>query len=179
LLDRFGATSCIESTAAALDVLRAGGLLVHVLAVTVLVFNAAGWWLHERGVMPGGSAVDMAVWTLQGAWSVGIGTLTDLPSPGSYGGHLVALVEKRWLLDLAIDQASAPEFGVNLAPLLVPIEISRLNGAGEPIILPDGSVLVYHANPAPWAGAYRRMQAWTNRHQRAEVAAAIRGTLTT
>jgi hypothetical protein len=64
-----------------------------------------------------------------------------------------------------------------LSPLLVPTEPSRLAAEGEVIKLSDGTVLVYHSNVAPWAGAYRQMQAWTDRRQRAEVAAAVRATL--
>jgi hypothetical protein len=108
LRERFGASSCIESAAAAIDVLRASGVWVQVLAVTVLVFNALGWQLHGQGILPGLSPIEMAVWSLYDAWSAGIGTLTDVPGLGVYGGHLVALVENRWLLDLAIDQASRP-----------------------------------------------------------------------
>jgi hypothetical protein len=177
LRERFGAASCIESAAAAVDVLRAGGIWVQVLAVTVLVFNAIGWQLHGQGILPGLSSTEMAVWSLYDAWSVGIGTLTDVPSPGAYGGHLVALVENRWLLDLAIDQASRPDHGVTLSPLLVAIEPSRLAADGEIVELSDGTVLVYHLNLAPWAGAYRHMQAWTDKRQRAEVASAVRATL--
>jgi hypothetical protein len=177
LHERFGAASCIESTAAAIDVLRAGGIWVQVLAVTVLVFNAAGWQLHVQGIVPGLSTVEMAVWSLYDAWAAGIGTGTDLPGVGVYGGHLVTLVENRWLLDLAIDQASRPDHGVTLSPLLVAIEPSQLASDGAVIHLSDGTVLVYQLNLAPWAGAYRHMQAWTDKRQRAEVASAVRATL--
>jgi hypothetical protein len=177
LMARFGARCCIEATAATLDVLRAGGVRARELPVTVMVFNAAGWRLQGQDILPGRSPVDETVWRLQGACSVGIGTLCDVPRPGHYGGHLAVLVEERWLLDVSIDQASRPEDGVNLTPLLADITPSQLELDGEVIPQVDGSVVVYRLNPTPWAGAYRRMRAWTDKRQRAEVAAAIRSAL--
>lgn len=40
-----------------------------------------------------------------------VGAQGPLPQPGHWGGHLVAIIENRLLVDLSISQASAPEVG--------------------------------------------------------------------
>jgi hypothetical protein len=46
----------------------------------------------------------------------------DIPENGGWNGHLIALVENRWLIDPSIDQAHAPEFGVEIAPEMLVID---------------------------------------------------------
>ena len=55
-------------------------------------------------------------------------TWQDLTSPDGAGwnGHLVVLVEDRWLIDAAIDQADAPQFGVS-----VPAEVFVVDMRGQ------------------------------------------------
>jgi hypothetical protein len=48
-----------------------------------------------------------------------------LPDGPGWNGHLVALVEDRWLIDPALDQTDAPEFGVS-----VPTEAFVVDTAG-------------------------------------------------
>jgi hypothetical protein len=50
----------------------------------------------------------------------------SLPAGGSWNGHLVVLVEDRWLIDAAIDQVDAPRFGVS-----VPAEVFVVDTAGK------------------------------------------------
>jgi hypothetical protein len=45
---------------------------------------------------------------------------------GGWDGHLVVLVENRWLIDAAIDQADAPRFGVS-----VPAEVFVVDTDGQ------------------------------------------------
>lgn len=42
--------------------------------------------------------------------------------PGGWNGHLVVLVENRWLLDPSIDQVEEPEFGVYVPPMVFTVD---------------------------------------------------------
>lgn len=48
----------------------------------------------------------------------------DIPPGGGWNGHLIAVVEGRWIIDPSIDQAHAPEFGVEILPEILVVDIS-------------------------------------------------------
>jgi hypothetical protein len=48
----------------------------------------------------------------------------ERPAEGGWNGHLIALVENRWILDPSIDQAHAPEFGVEIPPEILVIDVN-------------------------------------------------------
>lgn len=169
LLRRFTPDCCIESTVAALDFLRARGVACRELSVQVMAFNAAAWKLYRNGSRVQESAADRATWDMLGAWSVGIGFIdTPTPKPGRFAGHLVALVEERWLLDLSIQQASRPRHKLRLDDaVLAACDPAYLAAGGTyPYAGPDGSVLVYGLNRTFWGGAYAAARSWRDRRQR-------------
>jgi len=92
----------------------------------------------------------------------------DLPGSG-WNGHLIVLVEDRWLLDAAIDQADCPRFGVS-----VPAEVFVVDTVGHKgwnprkafelnlgLILDNGdrAELVYRSIADT---GYRETEAWTD-----------------
>lgn len=48
-------------------------------------------------------------------------------STGGWNGHLLVLVEDRWLLDPSLDQAEAPEFGVSIPAEVFVIDTQELS----------------------------------------------------
>jgi hypothetical protein len=175
LLSHFTPDCCIESTAAALDVLRAHGVACRELSVQAGVFNAPAWELYQRGILMHHGRAERMVWELKGAWSVGVGLIDDdVPRPGRFGGHLVALVEERWLLDLSIDQANRPLKRLDVPrPLLAEIPDPLQLGRGVQLAGPNGHVLVYKLAQTPWRNSYKQARPWRDRAQRAGIAREI------
>lgn len=174
LLEHLSVDSCIESTAVGLDVLRAHGVRCRELSVHVGIFNAAGWKLYQQGLLYGHGPAEQSVWDLTGAWSVGVGLVdTDVPKPGRFGGHLVALVENRWLLDLSIDQAARLHRGILLEPLLAPVaDVAELE-RGLVYTGPDDQHVVYKLSQAPWKDSYKLTRPWRDRRQRTFLAGLV------
>lgn len=177
LLREMTANNCIESTAAALDVLRSHGVRCRELPVELTIFNAAAWQFIKRGMLlrdADGRPVreNETAWDLAGAWSVGLGMDRDqVPTPGKYGGHLVALVEECWLLDLSIDQAQRLHRGITIdEPILCRADPAQLADGWQEYGGPDGQVVMYRLNHSIWAGAYKRARPWRDRAQRKQLA---------
>lgn len=112
----FAAASCIASTAITIEVLRLHGISAVPFPCKVLVFNAPFVQRIEReDRFP--DAAETIVWTTgTDLWSVGLGFSRPHEQ---HVGHYVALAEGRYLIDASIDQASRPEKGINLPPVMV------------------------------------------------------------
>jgi hypothetical protein len=52
----------------------------------------------------------------------------DIPDGGGWNGHLLVLVENRWLLDPSIDQAESAEFQVPVPPKVLVIDLKGQEG---------------------------------------------------
>ncbi|HZF23992.1 MAG TPA: hypothetical protein VE030_11075 [Burkholderiales bacterium] len=90
------------------------------------------------------------------------------PDGGSWNGHLIVVVEDRWILDPSIDQADAPQFGVS-----VPAEVFVADTLGQTwhpnmnfeielgLILDNGDAasLLYHSISDR---GYLETEAWTD-----------------
>lgn len=136
--------TCILHTRVAVDILRELGVTARPLAARVMVFNAKFAEETRR----------LGHFPLQGddlspeAWNVVIGYGTD-PSadrPG-FDGHLLAVVNERWALDLTIDQASRPKYGIELAPHFWAVDQRFLRGEAPDIFEAGGSYVRYEADP--------------------------------
>ena len=96
-------------------------------------------------------------------WSAQLG-FTDQPQrEGEEDLHVVAIVEDTLLIDMTLNQASAPEHGVVLTPGFFPIpgEFSKGGEAGKFTSYVNGSAVTYVAHPDE--KAYLSMPHWTNR----------------
>ncbi len=128
--------SCIASTRIGVEALRRIGIAAGPTAVKVAAFNKEG----HRAMVAGHPE-----WVREqrdGAYGIGIGYPTDGPG---WDGHLVITVERKWLLDLSIDQASRPEHGIVLKPFF-----TRRAFTSKGVMLlriPDGGALRYELDP--------------------------------
>lgn len=65
----------------------------------------------------------------EGAWSVLIGHPSTPRHPGRWPGHLVTLVERRWLVDVTLHQASRPAKGMVFEPHYLRVTPGFMAGA--------------------------------------------------
>lgn len=127
ILKEFRADSCIASTAVGIDVLSHFNIVAEPLAVRTLIFNEQfANRLSNLKSWPTKQQVE--AWSEEdGSYSVGIGVGTQ--QANKWAGHLVVLVEKQFVLDLSIDQASRPQYNIVLNPFLVEINKDFFTGS--------------------------------------------------
>lgn len=144
----YGRDSCILSTRLATFVLRDQGVRARPLACQLMAGNAA--WakrcaetLDREDRWPTEDE-----WTPE-MWAVGVGYGRD-PRDGDgrrrYDGHLIAIVENRYGLDLTRDQTSRPQRGFTTTPGYFPVTPEFLSGS--PLAFWDGDAFMRY-DPMP------------------------------
>jgi hypothetical protein len=156
--------SCVLSTRMAVDIARRYGVDAYPLSVEALVMNP----IMARLDADHGPTPDRSGWAAQGAAMVWLGKGDEAPQPGKWPGHLVAVIDRRWLLDLSADQAHRPQYDIHLTePLVFPVTEGFLRGRQDAVLdVQDGEQgagqrLVYHTTPGN--DTWRTSDAWTMR----------------
>lgn len=126
LLQNYDPDSCIETTAATVDLLKGLGVESYPLTVVVAVMNEPLWRASQKlERFPAVGAVDYP----PDGYGVGVGMYSSVVPKGKWGGgHLVTIAERKWLLDFSIDQANRPQHGIELGQLVLPIDERFLRG---------------------------------------------------
>jgi hypothetical protein len=149
MLGQWRADSCIAATRITTAVLDYFGYSARPVAVRLAGFTATAWSDTQAGHTVNDAA--------RGAWSVGV-VGSGAIRGGRWDGHLVAIVERRWLLDASVDQLNRPQYGLQFTPS------AHLLPAGwptEPLLLRQddtGSVLTYRSMHD--TQAWRRSADW-------------------
>jgi len=108
----FDRDTCILHTRATCDALRAMGVTVRPLTCRLVVANAAyGRLANELKRMP--TTEDLAAHPEAHNLGVGFGRVRG---DRGYDGHVIAVVDGRWGLDLTLDQANRPLKNIALEP---------------------------------------------------------------
>jgi hypothetical protein len=167
----FPANSCIASTRIAIKVARTFGLRARPLAARVWVANEALMALLAK--TPDPTHAQVLDWKRMGAAGLSIGG--EKPARfenGLWNRHLLAVVERQWLVDASIDQ------GNERGGLAVPgVLVARYPEPFEPgpwsksYWLLDGTRIDYTFEPAE--SSYRTAPDWHLRPVAAETARAI------
>lgn len=144
--------SCIASSRVLSEVLRYFGYTSEPFPVSVCAFNKAGFERLNTGDH------DVANWPEE-AWSVGIQG-SGVSKDNRWDGHLVLLVDGRWLVDPSLDQVSRPQRGIELHPAVLDTGhwADKTHDAWAWRDDEDGTVLMYAAMAEP--GDWRRSADW-------------------
>ena len=149
--------SCIASTRVLIGVLDYFGYASEPLPCTAVVWNAAGYEATDAEI-----PVDQ--WPPD-AHSVGVVGTGAARAPKRWDGHLVAMVEDRWLIDASLDQFSRPQKGIVTTPLVIDAVDWDDRTKMHVWRRGDGIVIGYQLMPNP--GAWRSSPDWRGeRHQR-------------
>lgn len=142
--------SCIPATRIAVLALRELGVRAAPVPCEALVYNAAYVArTTAEGRMPHDVAEAEVWWQEDRAWGIGIGCreLSE-PAEGAWNGHLVALIDGRTLLDLAIDQADRPARDISIEdPVLADVPREWRHGDLRFHVPHDGAHVFYKATP--------------------------------
>lgn len=151
--------SCIASTRILTGVLDYFGYSSEPLPCSAAIWNSAGFAASE-------AHLEVSEWPPE-AHSVGVAGTGRVSETGRWDGHLVAMVEGRWLIDPSADQFARPHRNIVVGgPLvfdaLAWVDRTRLNCW----LRSDGLVFGYQLmpNPGPWraspdwrSGRYREV----------------------
>jgi hypothetical protein len=141
----YGRDTCILHTRVAVDTLRSFGVRARGLAAQVMIGNSV--WADDcrrLNRLPASSAE----WS-EHSWCLGIGFGADprKERPG-YDGHVIAVVNDRYGLDLTIDQAARPQHDIDLRPHFWKLAPGFAAGdAQEAFVVTGGSVVIYRPMP--------------------------------
>jgi len=172
ILEKFRADSCIVSTAIGIDVLTKFGILAEPLPVQVMIFNKPFIdRIGQTGVLPTGD--ELKSWTKEdGSYSIGIG-VDGHSKHGKWDGHLVIVAEKRYLVDLSIDQANRPDYGMVFEPIVVEVNDSFFHGKHSHIFRIASSIdandCVFRYVAVPSNQGYHLSPDWTIYNRRKSI----------
>ena len=116
--------ACLNMTAVTLELARRFKVKAAPLSVSFEARNAA----YEDFVARFGRAPTTTD-NVEGAWAVIGGCAKPKVENGAWQGHLVAILDGRWIVDLSIGQAYRPERGIHMPSVLVgPVSNKFLRG---------------------------------------------------
>ena len=108
--------SCVASTWITIEVVRQFGFSATPLEVRLTVGNAEYRRLRDQHGRPPRTNEELVDWgNRHGAWTIGVGW--DQES-GGIGGHVVALLEGRYLVDASIEQVTDASHEIVPPPVL-------------------------------------------------------------
>lgn len=145
VLAHYERDSCIATVAATLETLTQLNVDAFALKVEVFIVNDILWRtaIERGGEFPAWGDDDYPA----GGYGLGVGVKGTPTLPGEWNGHLVAIAERKWLLDYSIDQASRPEHGIALSqPLVIPVEEPFLRRTGERVVYQHGASHLYYVS---------------------------------
>jgi len=145
----FKMDSCIGSTRVAQALMEKIHKESYPLSVQLSIFNKPMVIRaqHEGG-LPDSREVTRRWNAESGAWSVGVGFPVPNSGADRWPGHLVLIVERRWLWDLSIDQANRPQWGINFTtPPVLAVTEGFLRGRERVAEMWQDCLLIYDAKP--------------------------------
>ena len=141
----YGSNSCIPTTRVLVAALENLGIKARPLSVRATVINGQYIAAVEELGRPFRDKAEAMVWhRSKGVFSYGIGAKA---APGTWQGHLVAVVRQRVLVDLTIGQADHPEHDMVLSPMFCDVSGRFLNGHEQATFGNNGCRVLYEALP--------------------------------
>lgn len=172
MLKYWAKNSCIASTRLAVEYLRGKGIRADALAVEVLAFSPAmARRVEEHGGVPDEETFEEWCREDEKVWSIGLGVPHPALEEEGFVGHVVCMVENKWLLDLSIDQASRPERDMPLEPLYALASENIL--AGKPSVLRHPSGITLEYGPRPEDRSFLTAPDWTKKERFKKVLAEL------
>lgn len=148
--------NCVMSSRIAYEVFEHYDLKPKPMPVGVNVGNARYREMLDELGHPPMSEVELAEWIKDGAWIKGItGHKKTAAKPGYWNGHMVTICEDA-LLDLSLDQMSAPTHGIEVEELYARVPQRFLEGAERAAFVSGtGCLVIYETEPwnEGWKGA--------------------------
>lgn len=163
ILKEYAPDSCIPTARATLELLKGLRAEAYAMPVICMVVNRPLWeYADTHGGYPAIGAPDYP----EGGYGLGVGFgLAHEKEDGKWGGHLVVIAERRWLLDYSIDQATRGQHGIMLGPLVIPVTEKFLRRTDEVLVWRSGDTRLHYAHKTGTdANAYKTSDSWIGEH---------------
>lgn len=85
-------------------------------------------------------------WLGEGAWHVILGDRSQ-ENKGQWPGHLAVLINERYMMDIAIFQASRPHKNINLHPILTTVPEDFVKGEDKCGLMFNNCMVIYVSHP--------------------------------
>lgn len=115
---------------------------IRPLTVEVNIFNET---YVKKGRTPQ-SDEEAQAWLAEGAWQIILGERT-LTHDGQWPGHLAVLVNDRYMLDIAVFQATRPQKNIHLSPILTTVPEDFVKGEDKCGLIFNKCMVVYVSFP--------------------------------
>ncbi len=135
--------ACILAGRLGVEALRAQGIRARPLPVSLQVCNQPMVDMLDRvGGFSKVTQADVDQANEQGAWMIALGV--EPGNAGGWDGHLVLIVDERYMLDLTAGQVARLHKGIQAKPFWIPAR-DLVRKGGSAWRAPDGCVWVYEA----------------------------------
>ncbi len=142
VLPRFYAPECcLAATRITVDVLERLHMQVRPLVVNLMIHNPA----LVAKARPPASAEEALRWRDHDNAAMGICGARGPHRPGRWPGHLVAIVDERFLIDLTLPQMNRPHKDINVPPIMCGVSAEFLAGTAVRSFLVNGCRVFYQA----------------------------------
>jgi hypothetical protein len=147
-LPRWSPDCCIAATRLGVLLFKRLRIRVRPLPLVVSGLNtAAREMLRVHGGLPD-KETQQKWWDEKGAWIIHLGLPSTPREPGRWPGHLGLVVNEEWLVDVTCMQASRPERGIIIPPIVHGVTAGFRTGAEEmDSETPEGALLSVVALP--------------------------------
>jgi hypothetical protein len=162
---------CIAATRITIEVLKKFHFKdVKPLVVEANVFNET---YLKKGRTPKDHEEAQA-WLAEGAWQVVVGDKTvQTDYPITWPGHLVAVVNGKYMVDLSITQATRPHKNINLSPIASIVPEDFVKNQDKCGLMFNDCLVVYVSYPKDVS--YQRARDWWDKKRCDEFVKEIAG----
>jgi hypothetical protein len=162
---------CIAATRITIEVLKKFHFKdVKPLVVEANVFNET---YLKKGRTPKDNEEAQA-WLAEGAWQVVVGDKTvNTEGTKGWAGHLVAVVNGKYMVDLAITQATRPHKNIHLSPIASVVPEEFVTNPDRCGLMFNNCLVVYVSYPKDVS--YQRARDWWDKKRSDEFVKEIAG----
>lgn len=109
-------------------------------------------------------------WLKEGAWQIVLGDRSK-KTEGKWDGHLVVLINNKYMLDVAVYQACRPHKQINLDPIFTTVPEDFINGEDKCQLMFNNCLIVYVSYPEDQS--YQKAKDWWDVNQSKDVVSEI------
>lgn len=167
LVRKYKEDCCIAATRILIEVLKKLHFRnIKPLVVEANVFNEV-YCMKGR---PPESEEEAKAWLEEGAWQVVVGDRNTV-IPNKWAGHLVVILEDKYMIDLSMFQASRPQKQINMAPICTVVPENFVKGGDKCGLMFNNCMVAYHSYPEDQT--YQKAKDWWDKARSADVVSEI------
>jgi len=167
LVRKYKEDCCIAATRILIEVLKKLHFRnIKPLVVEANIFNE----VYCTKGRPPESEEEAKAWLEEGAWQVVVGDRQTI-IPNKWPGHLVVILEDKYMIDLSMFQASRPQKKINMAPICTVVPENFVKGGDKCGLMFNNCMITY--SPFLKDQSYQKAKDWWDKTRSADVVSDI------